>query len=87
MASTKLTPIADKLARKIADKRDHPDWEQHLLEEIDWATGQELDFKVRDILFDMIIRRWEKAKKADARTSAAISRLMIQSGAVIPICP
>lgn len=85
--TTKLTPIADKLARKLKDNRSQPEWEQDLFEEIDWATGQELDFKARDILFDMIVRRWEKARTADARVSGAISRLMIDSGAVTPIQP
>lgn len=82
---TKLTPIADKLARKIKDNREQPEWEQDLFEEIDWATDQELDFKARDILFDMIVRRWDKARDADATASRAISRLMIASGAVTPI--
>lgn len=83
--TVKLSPIADKLARKIKDNRSQPEWEQELLEDIDWATGQELDFKTRDILFDMIVRRWDRARDADANTSRAISRLMISSGAVTPI--
>jgi hypothetical protein len=51
--------LADELAAKIA-KANHADWQEDLWSAIDLWTCGELDTKQTDILFDMIVSRWEK---------------------------
>lgn len=70
MARTKLAPIADKLASKIADNRDQPEWEQSLWEELQWID--DLDTKQVDILFDMVVTRWDRAKRSTSSTASAV---------------
>jgi hypothetical protein len=60
----KLAPIADRVAKRRADDRDKPGWEEQLWFDIDWAGRCELDCKQMDIVFDMVVARWNKAKKA-----------------------
>ena len=56
--------LADKLALKIADNRDQPEWEQSLWEELQWLD--DFDTKQVDILFEMVVSRWNRAKRLPA---------------------
>jgi hypothetical protein len=70
MGTQKVTAeLADRLARKIQDNRDQPDWEQSLWEELQWLD--DLDTKQVDILFGMIVSRWDRAKRARGQDAAA----------------
>lgn len=51
--------LADRLAAKINDNRSEPEWEQALWEELQWLD--DLDTKQVDILFGMIVARWNRA--------------------------
>lgn len=55
--------LAERLATKIADCRSEADWQESLWDSINiWTSGQ-LDTKQTDILFDMIVARWDRAKR------------------------
>jgi hypothetical protein len=62
--STKLAPIADRVAKRRADNRHESGWEELLWFDIDWASGCELDAKQMDIVFDMVVARWNKVGRA-----------------------
>lgn len=51
--------LANKLARRIADNRGEAGWEEALWEELSDIDG--LDTKQVDILFGMIVARWDAA--------------------------
>jgi len=56
----KLAPIADRVVKRMPDPRSKPGWEELLWFDIDWASGCELDCKQMDIVFDMVVARWNK---------------------------
>ncbi len=60
----KLAPIAERVCSRRADDRTEFGWEEQLWFDIDWASGCELDAKQMDIVFDMVVARWNKALKA-----------------------
>lgn len=62
--------LADRLARKIPDNRDQPEWEQSLWEELQWLD--DLDTKQVDILFGMIVSRWDRAKRHPSQRDASL---------------
>lgn len=59
----KLTPIADRIAKKFGDIRDQPEWEEMVFDEIQFANYGGLDFAQCDIVFKMVVARWNKAKE------------------------
>ena len=56
----KLAPIADRVCKQLPDNRSEPEWEGVLWDRIDWAGRCELDTKQMDIVFDMVVARWNK---------------------------
>lgn len=67
----KLAPIADKIALKVKDNRDQPEWEQDLWEELQWVD--DLDTKQVDILFGMVVTRWDRARHVATPAVADLS--------------
>lgn len=54
----KLAPIADQIAAKCKDMRGQDEWEQSLWEVCQWQD--DLDTKQVDILFGMVVSRWDR---------------------------
>lgn len=67
--ATKLAPLADKLAAKLVDNRDQPGWEELLWEEVVWLD--DIDTKQADILFGMVVTRWNAEKHTNPARLAA----------------
>lgn len=58
----KLAPIADRVAKRLSDIRSKPGWEEILWDELDWAGDFVLDTKQMDIVFGMVVARWNKGE-------------------------
>ena len=58
--ATKLAPLADKVAQQLTDIRNVDGWEENLWEELQWF---DLDTKQVDILFGMVVSRWDARKQ------------------------
>ncbi len=60
-----LAQIADRIAKR-GDLRTLPGWQEILWDEIGFANYGALDSKQSDIVFDMVVARWDKAVKRAA---------------------